>query len=98
MEHMHRVAETLRAERVMVPIDGAVRRVSRTLRGTIVDWNPVDRMYTLDVEGLGAVRLGSTTRPTTRSAACCAGSTRPPLMPTLPLSSRWFAPRRAAKA
>ena len=57
MEHMHCVAETLRAQRVTVPIDGVMRRVSRTLWGTIVDWNPVDSMYTLDVENIGAVRL-----------------------------------------
>ena len=57
MEHMSLVAETLRAQRVTVSIDGAMRRVSRTLRGTIIDWNPVDGMYTLDVDGIGAVRL-----------------------------------------
>ena len=33
-------------------IDGTVRRVVRKLRGTIVDWNPVDRVYTVAFEGL----------------------------------------------
>ena len=55
--HVHCVAETRRAQRVTLPIDGAMRRVSRKLRGTIVDWNPVDRMYTLDIADIGAVRL-----------------------------------------
>ena len=57
MEHLHCVAETHRAQRVTLPIDGAMRRVSRKLRGPIVDWNPVDRMYTLDIASIGAVRL-----------------------------------------
>ena len=71
MEHMHRVAETLRPQRMTVPIDGARRRVSRTLRGTIVDWNPVDRTYTLDVEGLGALRAMRGLRALRRNARVC---------------------------
>ena len=42
------LTQKVREQRVTLAIDGAMRRVSRKLSGTIVDWNAVDSMYTLD--------------------------------------------------
>ena len=51
---LHLVAETRGTHRVAQRIDSTMRRVARKLRGTIVDWNPVDRIYTIQCEGVEA--------------------------------------------
>jgi len=63
MENVHRVAETLRAQRVTVPIDGAMPGGCHARCGvSVVDVKldprgPHARTHSLDVEGLGAARL-----------------------------------------